>query len=278
MASPFGLNLETGIEKCLVHVPKWDIPKHVKALVTTRQGGQSHHPYNHWNLALHVDDEVNTVTQNRQLLSNQIGKEAFFLNQVHGTDVFSLTPSTFTTPNDSSLITPTVDGVITSLDSHFLAILTADCLPILLCDAKGDVIAACHAGWRGLANGVIDQTIQAMVNWMQPDSAKKFIEGLHVYIGPAISQFNYEVGEEVRDPFSKDSRFRVDVLNSLFTTGQKTNKYYADLFGIATAKLNQIGIYQVHTEKLCSYNQSEYFYSYRREKITGRFASCIWLE
>jgi YfiH family protein len=278
MATSFGLNLKTGLENCLVHVPKWDIPKHVKALVTTRQGGQSHPPYNHWNLALHVDDEVNTVTQNRQLLSNQIGKEAFFLNQVHGTDVFSFTSPTFTFPNDSSLITPEADGVITSFNSHFLAILTADCLPILLCDAKGDVIAACHAGWRGLANGVIDKTIQAMVNFIQPDSAKIFIEGLHVYIGPAISQSNYEVGEEVRDTFSKDSCFRVDLLDSLFTIGQKTNKYYADLFGLATEKLNHSGIYQVHTEKLCSYNQSEYFYSYRREKITGRFASCIWLE
>ena len=273
MATPFGLNLETGLEKCLVHVPQWDIPKHVRALVTTRQGGQSLNPFNHLNLALHVDDTINTVNENRRLLSKQIGKKAFFLNQVHGTDIFS-----FTSPRDSSVLSPTVDGVITSLNSHFLAILTADCLPILMCDAKGDVIAACHAGWRGLANGVIDKSIQAMVNWMQPDSVQKFIEGLHVYIGPAISQPNYEVGGEVRDAFSQNSLIRNDLLNTLFTPALQINKYYADLFGLAIVILNRIGVFQVHTEKLCSFNQSDYFYSYRREKITGRFASCIWLE
>jgi polyphenol oxidase len=273
MASTFGLNLKTGPEQSVVHVPEWDIPKHVKALVTTRQGGQSLNPYDNWNLALHVNDEINAVNQNRRLLSNQIGKEPFFLNQVHGTDIFS-----FTSPADSSMPIPTVDGVITNLNSHFLAILTADCLPILMCDAKGDAIAACHAGWRGLANGVIDKTIQSMVNWIKPDSANKFIEGLHVYLGPAISQPNYEVGKEVRDAFSHESLIAVDLVNTLFTPGHQPYKYYADLFGLALEKLKQLGVLQVHTEKLCSYNHSQYFYSYRREKITGRFASCIWLE
>lgn len=273
METSFGLNLETGLEKSLVHVPMWDRPKHVKALVTTRQGGQSLHPYDHWNLALHVNDETSVVNQNRKLLSNQIGKEFLFLNQVHSTDIFS-----FTSPIDVFMPPPTLDGVITNLNSHFLAILTADCLPILMCDAKGDVIAASHAGWRGLANGMIDKTIQSMVNWIKPDSTKKFIEELHVYIGPAISQPNYEVGGEVRDAFSQNYPIHVDLINTLFTPGHQANKYFADLFGLAIEILNQIGIYQVHTEKLCSYSHSEYFYSYRREKVTGRFASCIWLD
>ncbi len=273
METSFGLNLESGLEKPLVHVPKWDIPKHVKSIVTTRQGGQSHKPYEHWNLALHVNDEINTVNLNRGLLSKKIGKEPFFLNQVHGTEIFS-----FTSSLQSSTPTPSVDGVITNLNSHFLAILTADCLPILMCDAKGDVIAASHAGWRGLANGVIEKTIQSMVNWIKPDSTNKFIEGLHVYIGPAISQPNYEVGGEVRDAFSQNHLMQIDLLNTLFTPGHQTNKYFADLFGLAIEILHQIGTYQVHTEKLCSYTHSEYFYSYRREKITGRFASCIWLD
>jgi len=273
MATSFGLNLEKGLENSVVHVPKWDIPKHVKALVTTRQGGQSLNPYDGWNLALHVNDEINTVNQNRSLLSSQIGKKPFFLNQVHGTDIFS-----FTSAADSSMPIPTADGVISNLKSHFLAILTADCLPILMCDAKGDVISACHAGWRGLANGVIEKTIQSMINWIKPDSAEKFIEGLHVYIGPAISQPNFEVGKEVRDAFSQNSLISLDLLKALFIKGHQTNKYYADLFGLANEKLNQIGVHQVHTEKLCSYDHSQYFYSYRREKITGRFASCIWLE
>lgn len=273
MATSSQLNLESGLEQSIVHIPKWSGPKHVKVLVTTKLGGYSKPPYSSWNLAEHVDDDLSSVRANRQLLSQQIGKYPFFLNQIHSTEVVSLIQ-----PWKNGDPTPTADGVVSSLDSHYLAILTADCLPILLCDNQGEVVAACHAGWRGLANGIIQHTIAAMVQLIKPKSKERFIGGIHAYIGPSISQKNFEVGMEVKDCFIQKKLLSVQSINHCFTPNDEPNKYFADLFGLATETLNQLGVHQVHTEKQCSYNNSEHFYSYRRDKITGRFASCIWFE
>ena len=273
MATSSQLNLESGLEQSIIHIPKWSGPKHVKLLVTTKIGGHSKPPYNSWNLAEHVNDDLSSVRSNRQLLSQQISKLPFFLNQIHSTEVVSLTQ-----PWKNQEPAPTADGVISVLDSHYLAILTADCLPILLCDDKGEIVAACHAGWRGLANGIIQNTIRAMVEFIKPNSKQHFIEGLHAYIGPAISQKNFEVGREVKECFMQNKLIGVESINDCFTPNDEPDKYFADLFGLATEILNQLGVHQVHTERQCSYNNSEHFYSYRREKTTGRFASCIWLE
>ena len=273
MATPSRLNLQNGIKQTIFHTPKWGGPKHIKLLVTTKLGGQSESPFTSWNLAEHVNDHSEKVALNRELLCQQIGKPSFFLNQVHSNKVVTLA-----SPLLGVLQTPSVDGVISMMDSHFLAILTADCLPILLCDANGDVVAACHAGWRGLANGVIDNTIQAMIEQIKPHSAQQFRNGLHAYIGPAISQENFEVGAEVKEYFMQNHCLSAQAINTLFKPSEITGKYYADLFGLATQTLNQLGVDHIYTDKHCTYNNNEYFYSYRRDKITGRFASCIWFE
>jgi hypothetical protein len=148
----------------------------------------------------------------------------------------------------------------------------------LLCDDKGEIVAACHAGWRGLANGIISNTLQAMIELAKPDSPLKLIEGIHAYIGPAITQDHFEVGLDVKEYFLQSKVLAAPSIDPFFISSNQPKKFLADLFGLAIGILNQIGVHQISTENQCSYNNSEHFYSYRREKTTGRFASCIWLE
>lgn len=270
MATSHPLNLIPIEGGACVHLPAWSGPKHVKLLVSTRKGGFSQGEFTAWNLAQHVGDDPLMVSKNQEVLHRITGKNAFWLEQVHGNKVFYLENSGENTP-----LKPKADGIVSQSPLYFLGILTADCLPIMFTDKGGEVIAACHAGWRGLANGIIENTVFSMVQKIRPDDESNFRQGIHVYIGPAISQKHFEVGQDVRDAFNLS--FREDILNKYFLN-LPNNKYLADLFGLAMSTLNHSGIIQISTERYCCYEDNNNFYSYRRQAVTGRFASCIWLE
>lgn len=276
MATPHPLNLHFTSDQALIHTPVWSGPQHVKILVTTRIGGLSQAPYTSWNLGEHVGDDANCVSANRLLLTRHIGKIPFWLNQVHATDVYVLSHANISSNLSSDHPVPAADGLVTQSRDYFLPILTADCLPILLCDAQGDVIAACHAGWRGLANGIIQNTVKAMAKMVTPQRMTQFYAGLHAYIGPAIGQPHFEVGSIVRNTFA--AHWSEKVLQDFFQAGVQADKYQADLLGLAIHTLKSIGIEAISSEQHCCATDVEHFYSYRKASITGRFASCIWLE
>ncbi len=234
----------------------------VKACFTTRRGGFSKAPYDGLNLAEHVNDDFATVEKNRELLRNSLeGKPVIsWMNQTHSTDVAVLNST------DDALDITDADAQITSVKNVALAVMTADCLPILLVDDKGTKIACVHAGWRGLSGGIIAETVEAMD--LPSDS-------INAWLGPCISQDNFEVGDLVRTEFvEQNPEYSIYFLPS----GRFDNKYYASLQDVARFQLNKLGIKKITKDTSCTFNDKERFYSYRRDYITGRFASLIWIE
>ena len=243
--------------------PNWLVPEHVHAFVSTRKGGLSNTPYDSLNLGKHVGDHLTQVEQNRELLQKILPSDPLWLNQVHGTKIW--------TSPQSSL---EADGAITQQVNQVLTIMTADCMPILFCDEQGDMLGACHAGWRGLAQGVIQSTVDQMVVKKQPDDIKNYISKIRVYLGPSIGPRHFEVGIDVYDTFSHILPSQQMSLYFLPTT--YTHKYFANLFGIAQFQLNKLGIVHIFSEEICCFERSDLFYSHRRDKKTGRFASFLW--
>ncbi|MFZ0256186.1 MAG: peptidoglycan editing factor PgeF [Gammaproteobacteria bacterium] len=237
--------------------PNWPAPANVKAFTTTRQGGRSLPPWDGLNLAQHVGDNAEAVAHNRILLSQtaKLPTAPGWLNQVHGTTVVST----------AALIAgeTEADGVVSDEPEKVCAILTADCLPVLLCDRSGTRVAAAHAGWRGLAAGILEATISALG---APENE------LLAWLGPAISARHFEVGEEVREVFVKQDGRAADAL-SLAREGH----WWADLYGLARLRLAALGVRDVYGGNLCTYHDARRFYSFRRDAITGRMASVIWL-
>jgi len=237
-------------------VPDWPAPAHVRALTTTRKGGVSEGPYASMNPADHVGDDPAAVVQNRQRLQQQLELpgEPLWLQQVHGTTVVDATkcgPS------------PVADASYAQRPGVVCAVLTADCLPVLLCDRRGKCIAAVHAGWRGLVAGVIEQTIAAMS--MQADE-------LLAWLGPAISSAAYPVGEEVRAAFVAHQ----PGAEVAFQPGPGC--WQADLYELARQRLAACGVAAVYGGEHCTSLEREAFFSFRRDGTTGRMASLIWLE
>ncbi|MDF2529365.1 MAG: hypothetical protein K0Q57_245 [Gammaproteobacteria bacterium] len=236
-------------------IPEWPAPKHIRAYCTSRSGGVSTGPYASLNLGDHVGDQPGLVQQNRQLLYDLIGlrAEPHWLKQVHGKDIKLIT-SPYVKPVDA-------DAAITSLKNQACIIMTADCLPILLCDQDGDAVAAIHAGWRGLAAGVIQDVVTSM-----PCPTSKLL----AWFGPAISQAKFEVGGEVYDAFG-------ELYQQAFKSSQRKGHYMADLYHIAKIQLEQLGVTAIYGGEHCTYSDPQ-FYSYRRDKgVTGRMASLIWI-
>lgn len=237
--------------------PQWPAPAKVHACVTTRNGGFSQGPYASLNLGDHVGDEPAHVVQNRELLISALDLPAapVWLNQVHGTSIIQL-PYSGAHP-------PQADGSVSHSAGPVCAVMTADCLPLLLCDTQGTVVAAAHAGWRGLAAGVIEQAVSAMS--VAPDS-------ILAWLGPAIGPNAFEVGEEVVRAF-------VDQDSESNRAFQQTSEHHwlADIFTLARRRLQNIGVSRINGGGLCTYHEPERFYSYRRDKITGRMAALIWL-
>ena len=234
-------------------IPDWPAPSNVRAMQTTRQGGVSASPYDSLNLGLHVGDSSLAVERNRMLLNTVLPSEPVWLEQVHGTVVADA---------DRAGCLPQADACIAR--RGVCVVMTADCLPVLLCDKAGSVVAAVHAGWRGLAAGVIEATVLAME--VAP-------ENLMAWLGPAISQPAFEVGVEVRAVFVDAD----PAAAAAFIPGEN-GKWLADIYALARRRLNAQGITKIYGGDRCTYRESDLFFSYRRDGVTGRMGTFIWLE
>ncbi|MEW6612574.1 MAG: peptidoglycan editing factor PgeF [Pseudomonadota bacterium] len=240
--------------------PDWPVPAHVRCCISTRAGGVSEGPYAGLNLATHVGDAPERVARNRALLRTAAGlpAEPRWLEQVHGTAVAEF--------REPGAAVPRADGAVTGTPGVVLAVMTADCLPVLLADAAGRRVAALHAGWRGLADGMLEAGVAAME---RPGSA------LCAYLGPAIGPAAFEVGGEVRERFLAWRPAAADAFRP-----SPAGRWLADLYALARLRLQAAGVpaAQIFGGELCTYAQAERFFSYRREGVTGRMASLIWLE
>lgn len=243
-------------------VPDWPTPPGVRAVSTLRAGGVSPPPWHSLNLSEHVGDDPARVAENRRLLdcSLELPEAPAWLNQVHGCDVLRL---------DGQTIPPerTADGAVTGRPGCVLAVLTADCLPVLFSCADGQRIGIAHAGWRGLAAGVLEATFAAL------DTPP---EEVLAWIGPGIGPAAYEVGVEVRDACLATSSDAADC----FAPG-RPGRWQFDLAGLARRRLEALGLAGVHGGQWCTYADPARFYSHRRDgtdKPTGRMATLIWLD
>lgn len=235
-------------------LPDWPAPANVKALQTTRHGGVSMGVYASLNLGDHVKDLPQHVAANRQLLSAYMPSEPVWLNQVHGIRVIDAALSSCLESADASF---------TNRKQVVCVTMTADCLPVLLCDQAGTLVAAVHAGWRSLCDGVIEASVTAMP--VQADQ-------LMAWLGPAIGPDAFEVGAEVRAQFiAKDAQAA-----SAFKP--QGDKWVGDLYAIARQRLNALGVTQIYGGGRCTYSEPETFFSFRRDGNTGRMGSFIWLE
>ncbi len=236
----------------------WPAPSNIHAGCTTRIGGFSKIPYASFNLAQHVGDDEQHVEDNRRFLRDtwQLPAEPLWLEQTHSNRVYLADENNTPSKQADAIITHQVDTVC--------AILTADCLPLLICDRQGKEIAAIHAGWRGLANGVIENTLQQL---------RSRSEDLLVWLGPAIGATVYEVGAEVRETFCRLSADN----EQAFQTVDKDH-YLADLYQLARLTLQRQQIHTIYGGNYCTYSDAKRFYSYRRDGQTGRMVSLIWIE
>lgn len=236
-------------------VPQWPAPDRVRACTTTRTGGVSRGPWRGLNLAGHVDDDPAAVAENRARLAVQLALpgDPRWLDQVHGTRVCR--PGGEAGP---------ADACFEDRPGHVCAVLTADCLPVLLCNAAATRVAAAHAGWRGLLAGVLEHAAAAF-----DDSPGE----LMAWLGPAIGPSAFEVGDEVRAAFLAE-----DPTDSLHFQAHGEGHWLADLYGLARARLARLGITMVSGGDLCTFSDPARFFSYRRDGITGRMASLIWLQ
>ena len=245
-------------------IPNWPVPANVRACITSRKGGVSLAPYASNNLGLHVGDEPVRVGQNRAALCEQLGltKAPQWLEQIHGIKVVDA--------KDDGLVR-TADGSFSKEVGQACLVMTADCLPILLCDEAGTQVAAIHCGWRSLAKGITAKALEKFTG-----SPKKIL----AYLGPAISQPHFEVGVDVLEAFFESALTpaHADAIANAFVSAQRPLHFYADIYALARAELNALGVTQIFGGDYCTYSQAEDFYSYRRDKVTGRMASMIWLE
>ena len=275
----------------LAYQADWPAPARVKAWVSTRDGGISRAPYSTLNLGTHVGDEPDAVAENRRRLAAALGlpAEPNWLTQVHGRRVVDL---------DESWSGP-ADGAVTGRTGVVCAVLTADCLPVLLADSSGSRVGIAHAGWRGLASGVLQAAVAAM---------KTPPGELLVWLGPAIGPDAYEVGDDVRTAFvdvdangDADAAADADADTDPDGAGNadanaaavadagadadaamafcpnERGRWQADLYALARLRLQQLGVTSIHGGGSCTYSEPERFFSHRREAPCGRMASLIWL-
>ncbi|AUV03692.1 purine nucleoside phosphorylase YfiH [Phytobacter ursingii] len=237
-------------------VPDWPLPPGVVACSSTRIGGVSLPPYDSLNLGAHCGDDLVHVEENRKRMfaAGQLPSKPVWLEQVHGKDVLKLTGEPY--------VSKRADASYSNTPGTVCAVMTADCLPVLFCNRDGTEVAAAHAGWRGLCAGVLEETVACFAD--KP-------ENILAWLGPAIGPDAFEVGPEVRDAFMAveaiaDRAFR--------PAGEK---YYADIYALARQRLTSVGVTQVFGGEHCTFSQKGDFFSYRRDKNTGRMASFIWL-
>lgn len=243
--------------------PHWPAPANVSALCTTRQGGRSAAPYASFNLAQHVGDSQAAVMANRAMLVDCLpfGAEVAWLEQVHGTAVVEAQPGA---------PLPVADAQWSRRRGIACAVMTADCLPVLLCSTAGDVVAAAHAGWRGLLDGVLENTVAAM----QSPTASVL-----AWLGPAIGPAAFEVGQEVRAAFlaAAATGDAQRVGGCFIPSAGRPGHWFADLYALARIRLAALGVTRVYGGEYCTHRDASRFFSYRRDGQTGRMASLILL-
>lgn len=237
-------------------LPDWPLPAGIKSCSTTRSGGVSLPPYDSLNLGPHVEDDALAVARNRKALMVAAGlpQMPVWLEQVHGTRVLRL--------EGQPLADLCADAVYTNVPEQVCAVMTADCLPVLFCSQAGDEIAAAHAGWRGLCNGVLEQTVAAFT--AKPGA-------ISAWLGPAIGRQQFEVGPEVRAAF-----ITVDSTAAAAFAPHGDN-FLADIYLLARQRLLRAGVCAVFGGDRCTFSEKSHFFSYRRDGVTGRTASLIWL-
>ena len=248
--------------------PDWPAPAHVHALHTSRSGGVSQSPYAHMNLGSHVGDRAECVQQNRERLAAASGARPVFLEQIHGSFVCDL-------DRISPQPAPQADGACTQQEGSACCVLVADCLAVLLCDTSGTVVAALHAGWRGLLGQSGDGVLEAGVAALRQRAGRA--AEILAWLGPCIGPRVFEVGSEVRDAFVQQSAANA----ACFTPGLP-GKWFADLAALARLRLRAAGVQALYgndgSADWCSVTQASRFFSYRRDRVSGRMAACIWMQ
>jgi polyphenol oxidase len=241
--------------------PQWPAVAGVRALFTLRNNGVSRAPYESFNLGAHVGDEPDKVRQNRRQLREAHGlpREPLWLEQLHGIQVVDADRAL----TDAAQTPPRADAAVSRRAGTVLAVLVADCLPVLLAARDGSAVAVAHAGWRGLAAGVLEATVAALAGHGP----------LQAWLGPAISSRHFEVGAEVREAFVAHA----PTAAVAFTINPR-GRWQCDLQALARARLAAAGVSSVHGDTACTYAEPRRFYSYRRDGTTGRMAALIWLQ
>lgn len=258
---------ESSMPACLL--PEWEAPPVVRAFVTLRTGGCSRGVHGvrgggagGWNLATHCGDDPAHVAANRARLRALLPGEPIWLDQVHGCDVHDADAAV----GDDEQPAPVADAAFTTRRGRVLAVMTADCLPVLLAARDASVVGVAHAGWRGLAAGVVERTVERM---MRAGSGGPVV----AWLGPAIGPQRFEVGGEVREAFVDAD----PAAAAAFVPGACPGKWFADLYALARLRLAACGVREVSGGDLCTVADEERFYSYRRDRQTGRMASVIWI-
>jgi YfiH family protein len=234
-------------------VPQWPAPRQVRAIITTRSGGVSGGPYASFNLGDLTDDEPEAVSENKRRLDALLPNQARWLHQVHSARVVRAETASAGVQADASY---------THTESVVCAVKIADCMPVLLCDRSGGCVGIAHAGWRGLAQGVVENTIRAMS--VDPGS-------LYAYLGPAIGPKAFEVGRDVLDAFCLVDPAAAGAFQPL-----RPGKWLADLFVLGRQRLARAGVTEVYGGGVCTVSDPERFFSHRRDRVTGRMAALIW--
>jgi len=282
----------------LVH-PDWPAPPRVRAVVTTRNGGVSAPPFGRWrpernpqggnpnpdegadlpgglNLGRLCGDDAAHVEENRRRLLAYVGAPAAWLHQVHGAQVVDALQALDAVRDGAAPLR--ADASVTDRAGLACVVMIADCMPVLICDDAGRAVGAAHAGWRGLAAGVVEQTARRVAALAGVDTGR-----LHAYLGPSIGPAAFEVGEDVRDAFLADATAaaparREAIAAAFVARADAPGKYLANLPALARARLAAIGVQRIAGGDLCTFTQRERFYSYRRDRETGRMAALVWLD
>lgn len=245
--------------------PDWPAPAHVHGLHTTRAGGVSGAPYDSLNLGDHVGDDIQAVASNRQRLAQALGCAPAFLQQVHGLELLHL-------PAPTGCEVLVADACLSLAPQTVCTIMVADCLPVLFTDQAGRCVAAAHAGWRGLAQGVLESTVAAMRQSLADVDAAPV---LLAWLGPCIGSAAFEVGAEVKAAFEASASEA-----ARYFRPHGAGKWLADLPGLARMRLKAAGLTSVHGNDggpdWCTVANASRFFSHRRDRVSGRMAACIW--
>jgi len=244
-------------------IPQWPAPGNICAVTTTRVGGHSNFEYATMNLGDRTEDNIVSIAKNRNELYKLLDLpcEPTWLYQTHSTKVLRLYEDTNFNHN--------ADASYTTIENKICVVLTADCLPLLICSKDGSVVSAIHAGWRGLADGIIESTISTLLQ-----NAHCRPENLLVWLGPAIGPGIFEVGEDVYQAFTS---YSVKARNAFRNIPFHEEKWLADIYALARQRLEDSGVVDIYGGDFCTATQYEKFYSYRRDGKTGRMASLIWM-